>query len=314
MFGELPKLFGKEFLVGYFLPAAIVIITAAIFASFSGALPVSNFAKKLFLDVDEKKLAVHLGVSVVIVWGLAIFLLVANFTLVRVLEGYGALNPARLLRFWSLSIFEELNAKIKMLDSHKPLSASQQSERRRLRMRLSNEFPEHRRLVLPTRFGNIVRAFERYPQVIYNIDAIRCWTRLQALLPDSYKTSLDAAKSILDFYINLWFGGLVLASIAFGTLLTSSNPRMIIVGISNVFLAMLSAKLAQGAAAQWGELVKGAFDLYRGDLCKQLGFELPRSIEQERQMWAPICRTMIYRQSRYADKFTTFRPLPDRKM
>ena len=188
-------------------------------------------------------------------------------------------------------------------------------------MRLSNEFPESRHLILSTRFGNIVRAFERYPQVIYNIDAIRSWTRLQAVLPDGYKASLEAAKAVLDFFVNLWFGATLIATIAFYGIIfiavvgsqSGSMRAAVVTAVCGILSAILAAKYAQGAAAQWGELVKGAFDLYRGDLCRQLGFELPRSIERERQMWAPICRTMIYRQARYADQFTVFRPLADRK-
>jgi hypothetical protein len=321
LFGELPKLFGKEFLIGYFLPATVLILAAAILADLSQAIHISKFLKRIFIEADEKKLAIHLSIMVILIWAFATFLLVTNFKLVRILEGYGTLNPARLLKYWSLHLFDKLNARITWINTQRPLSEHHLSERRRLRMQLSNEFPESRHLVLPTRFGNILRAFERYPQVIYNIDAIRTWIRLQAVLPDSYKSSLDAAKAVLDFYVNLWFGFSLITIVALlGIVLVStiglaegSIRTMIGIAIFGSLSAIIAAKSAQGAGAQWGELVKGAFDLYRGDLCRQLGFELPRSIELERQMWAPICRTMIYRQPRYADQFTTFRPLKDRR-
>jgi hypothetical protein len=321
LFGELPKVFGKEFLVGYFLPAAILLIAGIVSADFSGATSLFSFLKKTFIEADEKKLAIHFGIALIFVWALATVLLIINFQLVRVLEGYGALNPARLLKRRSLRTFDKLNRRINWISVQKPLTETHLTERRRLRMRLNNEFPESRHLVLPTRFGNIVRAFERYPQVIYNIDAIRSWTRLQAVLPDGYKASLEAAKAILDFFVNLWFGAVLIAAIALirGIFVitvgseSGSVRASIVTVVCGVFSAILAAKSAQSAAAQWGELVKGAFDLYRGDLCRQLGFQLPRSIEKERQMWAPICRTMIYRQARYADQFTIFRPHSDRK-
>jgi hypothetical protein len=321
LFGELPKVFGKEFLVGYFLPAAILVVAGIVSADSLGATPLLGFLNKAFIEADEKKLAIHLSVTLVLIWALATFLMVINFKLIRALEGYGTLNPARLLKWRSLRIFDKLNVRIDWISVQKPLSEIHLTERRRLRMRLSNEFPESRHLVLPTRFGNIIRAFERYPQVIYNINAIRSWTRLQAVLPDSYKGSLDAAKATLDFFVNLWFGATLITTISLlgiafvVTVGLEALPMraMIVIAISGALSAIFAAKSAQGAAAQWGELVKGAFDLYRGDLCRQLGFELPRSIERERQMWAPICRTMIYRQSRYAEQFTTFRPLPDRR-
>jgi hypothetical protein len=321
LFGELPKVFGKEFLVGYFLPAAILAVAGIVAGDLSSATSLFTFLQKAFIEADEKKLAIHLGITLLIVWAFATLLLVINFQLIRVLEGYGTLNPARLLKRRSVREFDKLNARIDWISSQKPLSEANLIERRRLRMRLGNEFPESRHLVLPTRFGNIVRAFERYPQVIYNIDAIRSWTRLQAVLPDSYKSSLEAAKAILDFFVNLWFGSTLIATIAIAraTFLAAIGSEAgavrapIVIGICGLLSALFAARWAQGAAAQWGELVKGAFDLYRGDLCRQLGFELPRSIARERQMWAPICRTMIYRQARYADQFTIYRPHTDRK-
>jgi hypothetical protein len=322
LLGELPKVFGKEFLVGYFLSAAILVVAGIVSADLSGTMSLLSFLKKAFIEADEKKLAIHLSITLILVWAFATFLMVINFKLIRALEGYGILNPARLLKWRSLHIFDKLNARINWISAQKkPLSEDHLTERRRLRMRLGNEFPEARHLVLPTRFGNIVRAFERYPQVIYNIDAIRSWTRLQAVLPDGYKGSLEAAKAILDFFVNLWFGATLIATIAllrvaFAAkvgLEARSMLALIAIAIFGILSAIFAAKSAQSAAAQWGELVKGAFDLYRGDLCRQLGFELPRSIERERQMWAPICRTMIYRQARYAEQFTIFRPLADRR-
>jgi hypothetical protein len=321
LFGELPKIFGKEFLIGYLLPAALFGTACAALLQLTGYVSVLFYLKKAFVDVDEKRLAIHLGLALLSIWAVAAILLVTNYKIIRTLEGYGALNAARLLKPWSLHMFDKINRRIDLINAQRPLPPNLVSERRRLRMRLANEFPEDRHLVLPTRFGNIIRAFERYPQIIYNIDAIRSWTRLQAILPDSYKSSLDAAKAVLDFYVNLWFGGMLIAILALLEIARSIIERcpevstftLTEIATTATIVATIFAKLAQGAAMQWGELIKAAFDLYRGELCKQLGFELPRSIARERQMWAPICRTMIYRQARYADDFTSFRPLPNRE-
>src|SRR5580698_3738196 len=130
-----------------------------------------------------------------------------------------------------------------------------------------------------------------------------------------------AAKTVLDFFVHIWFGSVVIAVAALLRLAYVMSSHidggfawtLLVISGCGAFSALLAAKSAQEAAGQWGELVKAAFDLYRGDLCKQLGFELPREIERERRMWAPICRTMIYRQARYAAEFTEFRPAADRK-
>ena len=43
---------------------------------------------------------------------------------------------------------------------------------------LEKRFPDGENLVLPTRFGNVVRAFEVYPRRQYQIAAIEIWPRL----------------------------------------------------------------------------------------------------------------------------------------
>jgi hypothetical protein len=96
VFGELPKIFGKEFLVGYFLPAAIFLVAASLVTDISNSLPISSFLKTTLAAADEKKVALYLGSVAVVTWGVATLFLVVNFTLIRALEGYGWLNPARL--------------------------------------------------------------------------------------------------------------------------------------------------------------------------------------------------------------------------
>lgn len=318
MFGELPKMFGRGFVVGYLLPTALITAAIALSLHAVGYIQVDMVLKKTVVDADEKVLAIRLGLGVAILWVLALVLLVINFPLIRILEGYGRINPARLWEWWPHYLFDTMAPRLGALDQKRktgPANEAEDSERRTLRERLAVELPERKDLILPTRFGNVVRAFERYPQIIYGIEPIRTWMRLQAVIPQDYGQMLDDAKTMLDFYVNLWFGAILVAAIVFGGLLhdcylTLSSPYAAASGVTIVIALMTavgSAKQAQGTAAQWGELVKGAFDLYRGELCKQLGLEMPASIDQERKMWEAMGQTMLYRQADYANKLTEFR-------
>src|ERR1035441_138725 len=50
-------------------------------------------------------------------------------------------------------------------------------------------------------------------------------------------------------------------------------------------------------AANWGEVVRGAFDLYRHDLVRQLGVEVPKApitLSDERKLWRSIQRVTYY--------------------
>ena len=316
MFGELPKLLGKTFLIGYLLPAALIVLALAAVLDVSALTSVFAAGYKLLGSADEKQLVFRLGLLLAIIWLVGVVLLAINYKLIRILEGYGAANPARLWRGWSSGIFLDLTARHEAIETQRVdgrVPEPLQAEHRLLRRRLGNEFPEAESLVLPTRFGNVVRAFERYPQVIYGIEAINTWPRLQAVIPAGYLTLLDEAKAQLDLWVNLWFGGLLVAAVALAALIWSGTCAAIFAILAALVLAVASAKVAQDAAGQWGALVKGAFDLYRGELCKQLGFEMPRSITVERSMWTAAGQAFLYRRRDYADNFTRYRPLEGRE-
>lgn len=312
MFGELPKIFGKTFLIGYMLPMALVALAGAAISDLYCFSSIYRWAFGILGSADEKQLAFRLGLAVAIIWAGGVVLLSINQTLIRLLEGYGVLNPAQLLKWRSLMVFDALTAEHDGLEKQRVngrIPAKLAGAHSQARSRLGNEFPERREILLPTRFGNVIRAFERYPRLIYGIEGIQMWPRLQALIPADYAGLLDDAKTQLDFWVNLWFGFLLLALGAVGVLTYSRNWSVALVFAAAVLLAGLAAKVGQTAAGQWGMLVKGAFDLYRGELCKQLGLEMPRSIEIERQMWTRLSQTFRFRRPEYADRLTAFRPL-----
>lgn len=315
MFGELPKLLGKTFLIGYLLPAALTVLAIAAVLDLSGLTTLYASAYEQFGSADEKQLAFRLGLLLAAIWIFGVVLLAINYNLIRILEGYGAANPARLWKSWSLSIFRDLNARHDAIEAQRVdgrIPANLQGEHGILRRRLGDEFPERESLVLPTRFGNVVRAFERYPQLIYRIEAISAWPRLQAVIPEGYMELLDEAKAQLDLWVNLWFGSLLVGLTALGLLLWTGQCEMAWATLAGVLLAIIVARVAQRPAGHWGILVKGAFDLYRGELCKQLGFEMPRSIAFERSMWTAVSQAFLYRRGEYADNFTRYRPLEGR--
>ena len=315
MFGELPKLLGKTFVIGYLLPAALTVLAVAAVLDVSGLTTIYADGYVQFGSADEKQLAFRLGLMLAATWVVGVILLAINYNLIRLLEGYGAANPARLWKSRSLRIFGGLTERHEEIESQRvdgKIPAALQSEHGRLRLRLGNEFPEREALVLPTRFGNVMRAFERYPQLIYGIEAISMWPRLQAVIPDGYTSMLDDAKAQVDLWVNSWFGSLLTAATALVVLFYMRECLALLPFAAAVIAALLCAKVAQRAAAQWGSLVKGAFDLYRGELCKQLGLEMPRSIEVERAMWTRVSQAALYRRGEYADNFTQYRPLKGR--
>jgi len=160
-------------------------------------------------------------------------------------------------------------------------------------------FPDSDDLVLPTRLGNTLRAFERYPSVQYGIDAIYFWPRLIAVIPESYAAALGDARTSLVFLLDLSFltAVLAVATAAAGLVYLPPGPFTHVV-LPAAGFAIASAWLygrSFGAAAAWGELVKGAFDLYRWDLLEKLGYQQqPRTRDEERALWNRIGWQVIF--------------------
>jgi hypothetical protein len=289
MINELPQLFGKNFLIGYVLPAALTAFALMGLLDLHG-LTASYAAIADFIREGSDKLPLgQFGLIALIIWAAAVFLLGVNYKLTRLLEGYGRFNPAWLWRWNSLRAFRKLEAEMAAHDDSRDHAYSAAA------IAFSANFPEREDLVLPTRFGNIMRAAERYAQIVYAMDSIQIWTRLLAVAPQAHLDRIDDAKASLDFWINLWFGAAVVAGAEIALWTWSGYSGGPGIALAAVLAAILAAKAAQAAALQFGALVKATFDLYRKELCVQLGLDWPHTLHQERALWQAVSQTMLFR-------------------
>ena len=53
-------------------------------------------------------------------------------------------------------------------------------------------------------------------------------------------------------------------------------------------MSWLAYRSALEAAITYGQLIKSAFDLYKDDLRKQMGYEQPKSLAEERAFWQSL--------------------------
>jgi hypothetical protein len=168
--------------------------------------------------------------------------------------------------------------------------------------RINEEFPK-RASVLPTRLGNAIRAFENYPERQYQMAGIALYPRLIAKIDKEYAGSIDEAKASVDFTLNsatlstLLALGLLLAGLVYPKSLPSLAAWALwLAGI--VFFVLVAGWFygqSIGRARAWGTMVKGAFDLYRGELLEQLGYDYaPATTEEERAIWSNISKRLIY--------------------
>lgn len=160
------------------------------------------------------------------------------------------------------------------------------------------EFPAGREEFLPTRLGNAIRAAESYARdkQRYGIDAVFFWPRLYPLLPDALRDSLAAARSSMEQLLFIAFLSGVLAPVALVLAIVMRLPIAVWLPVAAgaPLLAMLTYRAAVAVATSYGELVRSAFDTHRLMLLTSLGYALPTSLDEERQVWQAIGQ-LLYR-------------------
>ncbi len=293
MFGELPNLFDRNFAMAYFLPTTV-------FVGLLGEIA-DSFGKNVNLIASlQINLIIGTTLLVIISWLGGIFLLVTNRGLYRFLEGYGKWNPMHALGWLEKRRYNKLLDEIEKLDDeYRKLQSKFPPEKRTRRNNLMKEyserFPDRGNLLLPTSFGNTLRAFEIYPRVMYGIESIDGWSRLLAIIPKDYRDLMDNSKTQVDFWVNVGFLGVLLALEYAGfAIFTRSLPIWWIFTLILIATA-ISPHFARESAVEWGDYVKAAFDVYAPQLRETLGLNPPKDRDEEKQQWTRFSQAIIYR-------------------
>lgn len=151
-------------------------------------------------------------------------------------------------------------------------------------------FPDEPEEVMPTRLGNILKNAEQYSYKRYDIDAVLLWPRLYAVLPENFMKSFESAKASLDFMLVVSSLSLLFAFITGIYLLVIQSAwwLFLLCFLGGLVIARLAYQSALEAAITYGQLIKSAFDLYKAVLCKQLGYDQPKSLAEEREFWRSL--------------------------
>ena len=167
MFGELPKLFGRNFAIGYLLPSALFVAfniwLLQIFRLLSTKL--SSEVTPLWTEPKQGLIATY-SVATFIV---ALLLLATSHQITQFLEGYGKYNPFRLISGLEKGRFQRLFARKAALFAQRDALSPDSAKYDRLHAHIAEimmtmvpRFPYKSESALPTAFGNTMRAFETH--------------------------------------------------------------------------------------------------------------------------------------------------------
>jgi hypothetical protein len=330
MFATLGSLADRAFIVGFILPVlGFLLAMLGLFADFPA---VGTILREIAAADGFEKLT-YLVLSI---WALAMMLQFVNDALYKMLEGYsfplariGFLRRRQQRRFDDArNTFIDLNLQLKAIEAlvHPgPDDLARKAEIEKdlypARRFLITFFPFKEEMksgplprnpyLLPTRFGNAIRAFEIYSGDVYGIDSIPLWLHLATVAPKDFQSAIDSARAQVDCLVNVIFLSLLFAAAAFMRFLTTANPghgfnpavvfafagwNYLLACAAALALARIAYGVAIERACAWGAFVKVAFDCYLPALAKQLGFRLPAGRADQKRFWTAVSRRVIFHQ------------------
>jgi hypothetical protein len=299
MFGDLPKLFDRNFAIAFLLPVVMFLFVSSFLGPSFGIFGESG---KTLETLSKNQPILGVSAFVFMLWIGGILLLALSRSIIRLKEGYGRWNPARIFVFIERRKFRRLQdllatveSEIDFLESRQqrpdPSAIKKQTELRQL---LASRFPQSEQYLLPTAFGNTIRAFEAYSLVMYGLDAIPSWPRLLTVIPDNDRDLVDSAKAQASFWVNVWLLSL-LVLLEYLVLAVIERRSGSLWFLTSLPIAWWASNRARNAAASWGEMVKAAFDVYLPQLGKKLGLDMGKTRDEERAVWSAFSVAILYR-------------------
>lgn len=275
--------------------------------------------KDTFNPLDQPGL---LALVFTVMLGFTLFNL--NNFIYKIYEGYFILERMPVFKWWQRRRVRNLRNKIdncldRMSKAEEDSEDLNELEGEHYRLRSLREiyFPPTDLTVLPTGFGNILRAAEAYSGTRYGIDSVMMWPRLIHVIPEPYYSKLDQSNNGLAFLVNSSLLALALAISCFiaagyqhwllDLVITHQSPPLYFIdlipnqeiyeqrinlylgfGVLLVILSMLFYQASLPILAEYGSLIRSSFDLFRFDLLKQLKQKAPKDSEEELDTWRKI--------------------------
>jgi hypothetical protein len=312
MLSTLPKLADRNFVLGFFIPTLLFSLTSILLFldippvdTWLGALTTKDLGKAAYL--------------LLAVWVVAVAMTMANQPLYRFLEGYTFPRwLARLLQERAQRRLDRDLAELRSLFGREikegdDFPAADSARYDELKQKLVSTMPSRLDEVLPTAFGNAIKAFETYPREMYGADGIPIWLRLGSVMPKDFGSQIQDARTEVDFLVNCCFFSAVIAFVGiarfiyscpwnligsgsgYANFVASFQYHWLLWGTGGLIASYLFYRWAVSRVPAWGELVMTAFDCYLPALAKQLGYELPSTSGEREKFWTAYSQQLVYR-------------------
>jgi hypothetical protein len=207
--------------------------------------------------------------------------------------------------------FQERIDKARATGKKEPAPADPAGHQARMREAVEN-YPDNPGNFLPFMLGNVLRAGEVHPRVVYGLDAVGSWERLQPLLPEAMSAIVAGSRSQLMFFVNLFLLSLVSFVALVWLCLRAGDLESGFVAIALALFGLWAIlRLTRLAGRSHMRSVAACYDLYRSKLADQLGLAMPLNASEERQMWIDVTRVFQYRSAKAWERLDAYRKSPE---
>jgi len=307
MFFEIPKIFDRNFITGYFLPSIVFGFWTIVLIKISFNINLFDFridnTGRIAISSAENSLF-FLGLIFVACSIISISLLMVNRFLIRLMEGY--YYPVKLLTPFQRYQYSRMEKNFTKLKRNYQLERKSggnphpyHDQISKLKLKQAIEFPYHKDFIIGTRFGNILRSAETYSRKMYGADIIPLWSRIIPVVDDAHKNNLSDAKAGVDFAVNSFYIAIALAIQTIVLFQYSNDTSLLwrkywflfvlfLVGITGAY------NLAISRVRLWGNYIRATSDLYLDKLLSTLGYEKPTEEDDAKALWESICVSFLY--------------------
>lgn len=240
-------------------------------------------------------------IFVALTGALAISLSSLSTPLYRVLEGY--LWP-RWLQEWGL---RRQRAEKEALRA----AVAGSGWRRGIALEKLARYPLDDNQIVPTKFGNAIRAFETYGKTRFNMDSQTLWHELLAVVPKQIQLEIESARSSVDFFVALLYLSVLFGfACVFLGAIEHFKISILLLSVPAFLLAILCHWLAIRAIDGWGYPIHALVNLGRVKLADSLGLRLPETLQEEKAMWGLVTKYSYYADRGYGDALDIYRKAP----
>jgi hypothetical protein len=312
--------FGSNFMVSAMVPSLSLVVVSTLFFD-----PTLSIIRPL-QNLQGISLLISLGLIVFILTSIIGFTLTAlNTYILKIFEGYIVFPPLKFLYKRGRRIHRqkarELMARRESLEKEylhlKKLAKSNPELTKRMEEVINEHFivasdydqnyPGNLEDVLPTKFGNTLRAAEDHAVQRYGFDGVTFWPRLVHVIPDGYRSTIDNTRNELSFLVNMSILSILFSCLCILAIFLTLGSTNVLSLDPAIFWGVAKSALKYLFAAAAGALICGffynasiislgsftltirsSFDLFRRDLLKKLEIVRPNNFDEEFDTWSNL--------------------------